>query len=101
MTGLPVLVLAGTEDLITPATHSETIARALPDAELVLVPGAGHLVLLECPAEVNRRLAVLLERAAERAGTGLPAAVHELARGVDEPARGADESPGEASRPGA
>lgn len=79
-----MLVLAGTEDLITPATHSEAIARVLPEAELVLVPGAGHLVLLECPAEVNRRLAVLLERAAGRAGAELPAAVHELAHDAGE-----------------
>ncbi|WP_059012925.1 alpha/beta fold hydrolase [Streptomyces specialis] len=58
----PVLVLAGERDEITPAAHSERIAAALPGAELALLPGAGHLVLLEAPHEVNERLARLLAR---------------------------------------
>ncbi|MBZ4322295.1 alpha/beta fold hydrolase, partial [Streptomyces huiliensis] len=63
--GLPVLVLAGEKDLITPASHSEAMAAALLDAELVLVPGAGHLVMLEQPATVDARLAGLLAAAGE------------------------------------
>ncbi|MFJ4678746.1 alpha/beta fold hydrolase [Kitasatospora sp. NPDC088783] len=79
--GLPVLVLAGTRDLLTPPEYSEAIAAALPGARLVLVPDAGHLVMLERPGTVDRELAALLERAAERAGTGpLPEALRELAR---------------------
>ncbi|MGY0069212.1 alpha/beta fold hydrolase [Streptomyces sp. QTS137] len=62
-TGLPVLVLAGVHDLITPSEHSESIAGLLPDAELVLVPDAGHLVILEHPEVVTDRLADLLVRA--------------------------------------
>ncbi|MFF1376904.1 alpha/beta fold hydrolase [Streptomyces sp. NPDC058308] len=70
---LPVLVLAGDKDLVTPSEHSETIAQRLPDAELVLVPDAGHLVMLEHPEVVMDRLADLLARvgavpAADRAG---------------------------------
>ncbi|MEU4210085.1 alpha/beta hydrolase [Streptomyces sp. NPDC026206] len=60
---LPVLVLAGEKDLITPSGHSEVIAGALPDAELVIVPGAGHLVMLEQPATVGAHLAGLLAAA--------------------------------------
>ncbi|CAM5428702.1 alpha/beta fold hydrolase [Streptomyces pilosus] len=68
--GLPVLVLAGIHDLVTPSEHSEAIAGLLPDAELVLVPDAGHLVLLEHPEVVTDRLADLLVRAgAVPAGT--------------------------------
>jgi pimeloyl-ACP methyl ester carboxylesterase len=59
---LPVLVLAGDQDLITPSEHSEAIAGLLPDAELVLVPDAGHLVMLEHPEAVTDRLADLLSR---------------------------------------
>ncbi|WP_095758019.1 alpha/beta hydrolase [Streptomyces xinghaiensis] len=62
--GLPVLVLSGDRDLVTPASHSQAIAEALPDAELVLVPDAGHLVMLEHPETVNDRLAELITRAA-------------------------------------
>ncbi|MEV0260833.1 alpha/beta hydrolase [Streptomyces sp. NPDC050617] len=63
---MPVLVLAGAGDLITPSEHSEAIAAALPDAELALVPDAGHLVMLEHPETVNERLAEVVAAA----GTG-------------------------------
>jgi pimeloyl-ACP methyl ester carboxylesterase len=68
-------VLAGTDDLLTPASHSAAIARALPQAQLALLPGAGHLVLLECPDEVDQRLAELLCRT----GLPVPQRVRELA----------------------
>ncbi|WP_439946310.1 alpha/beta fold hydrolase [Streptomyces sp. BBFR109] len=67
---MPVLVLAGLQDLVTPSEHSEAIAGLLPEAELVLVPDAGHLVMLEHPEVVTDRLADLLTRAgAVPAGT--------------------------------
>ncbi|MFE3368469.1 alpha/beta fold hydrolase [Streptomyces sp. NPDC059173] len=59
---VPVLILAGDQDLVTPSSHSEAIADVLPDAELVIVPGAGHLVMLEHPETVTDRLADLLVR---------------------------------------
>lgn len=64
---LPVLVLAGDQDLVTPSEHSEAIADLLPDAELVIVPDAGHLAMLEHPEVVTDRLADLLVRAKEQA----------------------------------
>ncbi|WP_103514126.1 alpha/beta fold hydrolase [Streptomyces sp. SM10] len=60
--GIPVLILAGDKDLVTPSSHSEVIADELPDAELVIVPDAGHLVMLEHPVTVTDRLADLLVR---------------------------------------
>ncbi|MFJ9568937.1 alpha/beta fold hydrolase [Streptomyces bacillaris] len=60
---LPVLILAGEKDLVTPSSHSEAIADVLPDAELILVPDAGHLAMLEHPETVTDRLADLLVRA--------------------------------------
>jgi pimeloyl-ACP methyl ester carboxylesterase len=59
---LPVLVLAGDRDEMTPPEHSERIAAAIPRAELAMLPGPGHLVLLEAPDEVNEHLAALLAR---------------------------------------
>ncbi|MEU2375350.1 alpha/beta fold hydrolase [Streptomyces misionensis] len=71
---MPVLVLAGVQDLVTPSAHSEAIADRLPHAELVLVPDAGHLVMLEHPEVVTDRLADLLTRAgAVPAGTTVSA----------------------------
>ncbi|MFE6163891.1 alpha/beta fold hydrolase [Streptomyces sp. NPDC056486] len=59
---LPVLVLAGDKDLVTPSEHSEVIADLLPGAELVLVPDSGHLVMMEHPEVVTDRIADLLAR---------------------------------------
>ncbi|MFG2558183.1 alpha/beta fold hydrolase [Streptomyces sp. NPDC048496] len=59
---VPVLILAGDKDLVTPSSHSEAIADHLPDAELVIVPDGGHLVMLEHPETVTDRLADLLVR---------------------------------------
>lgn len=59
---VPVLILAGDKDLVTPSSHSEAISDVLPDAELVIVPDAGHLVMLEHPETVTDRLADLLVR---------------------------------------
>jgi pimeloyl-ACP methyl ester carboxylesterase len=50
---LPVLVICGSEDLLTPMEHSEAICALLPDAELLIVPNAGHVALLEYNDAVN------------------------------------------------
>jgi pimeloyl-ACP methyl ester carboxylesterase len=48
-----VLVICGDKDQLTPLAHSEEICRVLPDAQLVVVPDAGHVVMLEFPDQVN------------------------------------------------
>lgn len=53
---VPVLVICGDEDLLTPLAHSEAICDALPHAELVVVPEAGHVALLESSEVVNAAL---------------------------------------------
>lgn len=64
---LPTTIVCGDRDALTPVRHSHDIANALPDAELVVVPGAGHMVMLERPAVVNGALRRLAMRARERA----------------------------------
>lgn len=49
----PTLVMAGDDDLMTPE-HTIALYRAIPDAQLAIVPGASHLVPLEKAALVNR-----------------------------------------------
>jgi pimeloyl-ACP methyl ester carboxylesterase len=51
-----VLVLCGDKDLLTPLSHSEEICRILPDAQLVVVPDAGHVPMLEFPDVVSASL---------------------------------------------
>jgi pimeloyl-ACP methyl ester carboxylesterase len=59
---IPVLVICGERDQITPLTLSTEICRRLPDAELVTVPDSGHVVMLEHSAEVNEALAEFMEK---------------------------------------
>ncbi|MFJ6446535.1 alpha/beta fold hydrolase [Streptomyces hydrogenans] len=67
---LPALALAGDQDLVTPASHTEAIAEALPGSRLVVVPDAGHLVMLERPGAVTDALTALLARAGEGSDNG-------------------------------
>jgi pimeloyl-ACP methyl ester carboxylesterase len=53
----PTLVIAGTEDDITPAAGSERIAQAFPRGTFRLIENAGHLCLLDAPAVVNSAIA--------------------------------------------
>jgi pimeloyl-ACP methyl ester carboxylesterase len=46
-TDTPTLVIVGSDDHITPPRFSEALARALPQSRLVVMPGAGHQVMLE------------------------------------------------------
>jgi pimeloyl-ACP methyl ester carboxylesterase len=45
--GCPVVVAAGTEDVLIPSKNSEKLAKRIPNAELVLVEGAGHALVAE------------------------------------------------------
>ena len=60
--GVPVLVLVGTRDHLTPVTHSEEILRHLPDAELRKIDNSGHVVMLEKADEVNEALIPFLDK---------------------------------------
>ncbi|WP_372443234.1 alpha/beta fold hydrolase, partial [Actinoplanes teichomyceticus] len=60
--GVPVLVVVGTRDYLTPVTHSEQIIEQLPEAELLKVENSGHVVMLEKADEVNAALIPFLEK---------------------------------------
>jgi pimeloyl-ACP methyl ester carboxylesterase len=66
---IPTLVLTGDADKMIPKQHSELIVERLPDSEYVVVPEAGHMVLLEKPDEVSAALTALLRRAAAEVRT--------------------------------
>jgi len=52
---IPALVIVGERDRGS-AEPSRKLAAALPDARLVVVPGAGHVVNLQAPKEFNTAL---------------------------------------------
>jgi pimeloyl-ACP methyl ester carboxylesterase len=61
---VPAAVLVGDRDRLTPPRCAESIAEALPGTELTVCPGAGHMLMLERPAEVSAALLAIVERAA-------------------------------------
>ena len=66
---VPTLVLTGDADKMIPKAHSEELVGELERAghesvRFVVVPGAGHLVLLEKPDEVTAALTELFRRVA-------------------------------------
>ncbi|HEV3292321.1 MAG TPA: alpha/beta hydrolase, partial [Streptosporangiaceae bacterium] len=68
MGAVPVLVLTGAKDrLISPSLGVE-LAAQIPGAELVLVPGAGHALILEDPTVVNEAITRLIARAEDGHG---------------------------------
>jgi pimeloyl-ACP methyl ester carboxylesterase len=64
---VPVTVVVGTHDRLTPAVHSRRIAEVIGSgAELVVVPGAGHSVNLTRPEVVDSAFLTLLDRVEQR-----------------------------------
>jgi pimeloyl-ACP methyl ester carboxylesterase len=63
---IPALVMVGDKDLMLPVDHSRALADAMPAADFVIVPGAGHLVELENPREVEAALRRLVDRVGHR-----------------------------------
>ena len=52
----PALVIAGAEDTLKPVHYSRAIAGAIPNAELRVIPEAGHALIIERAEELNREL---------------------------------------------
>ena len=60
---VPTLVTVGRDDWVTPVSASETIARLIPAAELVIFEKSGHSPQTEEPEEFQRVLRDFLDRA--------------------------------------
>jgi pimeloyl-ACP methyl ester carboxylesterase len=58
----PALVLCGQDDRMTPLRLSQFLAGSLPGAQFQAIPEAGHMVMLEQPAEVTRVLKEFLNQ---------------------------------------
>jgi len=61
---LPVLCIAGEEDIVVPPAAVEAFARALPRGEYVAVPAAGHSVYFERADAFNALVLDFLRRTA-------------------------------------
>ncbi len=71
---LPAAALVGDRDRLTPPPCAESIAAALPATELTVCAGAGHMLMMERPDEVNAAVAGVLDRVLSTAPAGPPPA---------------------------
>jgi 3-oxoadipate enol-lactonase len=62
----PVLVVHGDADRVVPVSNGRLLARRIAGAELILLPGRGHVVQLESPDEFNRVVERFLEQVETR-----------------------------------
>jgi pimeloyl-ACP methyl ester carboxylesterase len=53
---LPTLILCGRDDKLTPVKYSEYLQQNIPTAQLKIIEGAGHMVMLEQPRAVTTAL---------------------------------------------
>jgi len=53
---LPTLIVCGEDDALTPIKYSQYMKDRIPNARLVIIPRAGHSVMLEKPEELNAAL---------------------------------------------
>lgn len=66
--GCRTLIVAAEADKIIPPEHSEVIAAELPGAELLRLPGVGHMAMLEQPELVDQALVELITEVVRPAG---------------------------------
>lgn len=64
----PTLVLTGDDDPIIPMTNAKTLAARIPEAELQVVEGGGHLFLYTKPADMAQRILDFLNQPSSRTG---------------------------------
>jgi len=60
---VPVVLIAGDRDVMTPMKVARKMARTLPDAQLVVLEGGTHYTPVEYPARVGEEVLRLLARA--------------------------------------
>jgi 3-oxoadipate enol-lactonase len=71
----PTLVIVGNQDILTPRGDSEEIADLLPNAELVVISGAAHGLMVEHASTFNRVVLEFLSRVTPAGQSVAPAAI--------------------------
>jgi pimeloyl-ACP methyl ester carboxylesterase len=59
---IPCLILVGESDKLTPLKYSKYFFEKIKNSKLVVIEGAGHMVMLEKPKEFNRAIEVYLKK---------------------------------------
>jgi 3-oxoadipate enol-lactonase len=53
MLRMPTMIVTGSNDELVPRENSYILAQSIPDAEVVVLPGAGHALQVECCDTLN------------------------------------------------
>lgn len=61
--GVPTMVITGSQDILTPVADAEELADYIPGADLVVLTGAAHGLMVEAPGAFNRTVLEFLETA--------------------------------------
>jgi pimeloyl-ACP methyl ester carboxylesterase len=69
---IPVAILVGAEDRLIPPRRTEELAAEVPRARVVVVPGAGHAIILERPDIVTEEISDLTAIAVDAARSRAP-----------------------------
>ena len=64
----PALILCGAEDVLTPVKYSEFLHNHIANSRLIVVPDAGHMVMLEAPQTVADEIGAFADSIRYRAG---------------------------------
>ncbi len=59
---LPALVMCGADDRLTPLRYSQFLSGSIPNAHMVTIPQAGHMLMVEKPLEVAEALRAFLDQ---------------------------------------
>jgi 3-oxoadipate enol-lactonase len=59
---IPVQIIVGDQDMLTPPALSEQMHHDIPGSELAVIPGAGHMSNMEQPGAFNDALGGFLEK---------------------------------------
>ncbi|MGI8457294.1 MAG: alpha/beta fold hydrolase [Propionibacteriaceae bacterium] len=62
LTGVPVEVIGGRDDMITPVRHTEKLIELMPTADGNVLDHTGHMSMIEHPHTVNALLDQLVDR---------------------------------------
>jgi pimeloyl-ACP methyl ester carboxylesterase len=64
---VPALVLCGSDDRITPAADAEELSGLMPQALLKIIPGCGHMAMLEASGEFNEAVKAFIRKTTKSA----------------------------------
>jgi len=58
---MPVLIIWGSLDQIAPVDQAQTMHKLIPQSQLDVIPGCGHMVPLQCGAEMDSRVLLFVQ----------------------------------------